>query len=159
MSSDIRTFLSRSTPNPSPSRGLAVTVIHDGTSVTTETMLGDPPQPDTSSSVSSEQQSDMVSKPSVQDQLVRNQASLTTPEPEDLLKPDCTMQCCELTTVIPVRLQVDRSLTHHISQNGKRKRCFNNEWLLTFTWLVIYKTTGQAFCQTCRYSVKNKLDT
>ena len=87
--------------------------------------------------------------------------SFPTADPAPLLQtttasavsPDCSLQCCDLSSPVPTRLRVDRSATE--KKDNKRKRFFNSDWLTTFDWLVLCKSTLKAYCQTCRYeSVK-----
>ena len=116
-------------------------------------------QPSSSLSGQENQRDQIPQRPAIIVLKDQHVGSLTNSASEEPHITDCTHKCCDLSSVIPVRLTVDRSLTEHVSQNGKRKRNFNDKWLLTYSWLVICKSSGLAFCQTCRYAVKNKLFT
>ena len=76
-----------------------------------------------------------------------------------LVSLQCSLPCCDMTTALPTRLQIDKSLTVNSSSDGKRKRYFNRDWLIDFKWLVVCKTSYKGYCQICRYAVSNKLIT
>ena len=93
-------------------------------------------------------------------------AASTLPEGSDL-KPDpprpaeseaeltCALECCDLSKPDPSRLTVAKKET--VKEYGKRKRYFQDEWLDTFSWLVLCKTRKRAFCQICRYAIHSGL--
>ena len=102
---------------------------------------GNPAQPTTQQQpapcLDDQQQSQRVSRPALI-VIADTDRQTVHPEPEDPLKLNCPFQCCELTSVAPIRLKVDQSLTEHVAQNSKRKRNFNDEsWLLAFKWLQL----------------------
>ena len=71
--------------------------------------------------------------------------------------PQCTFECCDISTPQAARMTIDKSLT--VQSDGKRKRYFHPDWLNQFKWLVVYKTTYKGYCLTCRYAVIMKLST